>query len=169
MREYRIQCEADPMPAGQQPIGSAHTPNPVTSSPPRPTRRMSVGLQRNRQQPTVFDCCQIAFDGIGHRIAHAALGVRCCPGNPVSGSSDCSVGWASRVGSRAWTAHRTENSSKRRKAFSTLIRSVGASSEMWRQYSLQQQATVLRRLHRHGVGDRLLCRAQRHRGHGDSW
>src|ERR1035437_9449307 len=33
MREYRIQCETDPMPAGQQPIGSAHTPNPVTSSP----------------------------------------------------------------------------------------------------------------------------------------
>src|SRR5665647_807278 len=33
MREYRLQCETDPMPAGQQPIGSAHTPNPVTSSP----------------------------------------------------------------------------------------------------------------------------------------
>src|SRR5665647_2577803 len=33
MREYRIQCETGPMPAGQQPSGSAHPPNPVTSSP----------------------------------------------------------------------------------------------------------------------------------------
>src|SRR5665647_374401 len=68
--------------------------------------------------------------------------VRCHPENPVSRSSDCSLACASRVGSRSWTAHRTENSSTRRKAFSTLIRSVGASSEMWRRYSLQQQATV---------------------------
>src|SRR5665647_799824 len=31
MREYRIQCENDPMPAGQQPSRSAHPPTPVTS------------------------------------------------------------------------------------------------------------------------------------------
>src|ERR1035437_7318981 len=30
MREYRIQCEDDPWPAGQRPIGSAHPPAPVT-------------------------------------------------------------------------------------------------------------------------------------------
>src|SRR5665811_1538382 len=30
MREYRIQCEDDPWPEGQRPIGSAHPPAPVT-------------------------------------------------------------------------------------------------------------------------------------------
>src|ERR1035437_3784300 len=58
-------------------IGSYAKPGNIL--PPRPTRRMSVGLQRNRQQPTVFDCCQIAFDGIGHRTDLAAMGVRSCP------------------------------------------------------------------------------------------
>src|ERR1035437_9084986 len=56
MREYRIQCETDPMPAGQQPIGSAHTPNPVTSSPhdlQGPCPLTCNGTANNPQSSTV--------------------------------------------------------------------------------------------------------------------
>src|SRR5665213_2277974 len=52
MREYRIQCEKDLVPTGQQPSGSAHPPTPLTS--PRHDCQRACPLTCATEPPTTL-------------------------------------------------------------------------------------------------------------------